>query len=103
MRFELPYFTISGIQVRYLKVVEKTGYQALPWVRYITQNGDDYRWGLRGIFASAWTLTSCCQSAKCRGKRRAASWDDMSLWNRWTNCIEIHPSSVLGIMLAGIM
>jgi AP-1 complex subunit mu len=34
---------VSGIQVRYLKIVEKSGYQALPWVRYITQNGDDYR------------------------------------------------------------
>ena len=42
-RFEIPYFTVSGIQVRYLKIVEKSGYQALPWVRYITQNGDDYR------------------------------------------------------------
>ncbi|KAI0323793.1 hypothetical protein GY45DRAFT_1376062, partial [Cubamyces sp. BRFM 1775] len=40
--FEIPYFTVSGIQVRYLKIVEKSGYQALPWVRYITQNGDDY-------------------------------------------------------------
>ncbi|CAM0135093.1 unnamed protein product [Umbelopsis sp. WA50703] len=38
--FEIPYFTVSGIQVRYLKIVEKSGYQALPWVRYITQNGD---------------------------------------------------------------
>ena len=28
------------IQVRYLKIIEKSGYQALPWVRYITQNGD---------------------------------------------------------------
>ena len=46
IRFEIPYFTISGIQVRYLKVVEKSGYQALPWVRYITQNGDDYRYVL---------------------------------------------------------
>nr|XP_034958865.1 LOW QUALITY PROTEIN: AP-1 complex subunit mu-1-like [Zootoca vivipara] len=26
--------------VRYLKIIEKSGYQALPWVRYITQNGD---------------------------------------------------------------
>lgn len=40
VRFELPYFTVSGIQVRYLKIIEKSGYQALPWVRYITQNGD---------------------------------------------------------------
>jgi len=37
--FEIPYFTVSGIQVRYLKIIEKSGYQALPWVRYITQNG----------------------------------------------------------------
>jgi AP-1 complex subunit mu len=53
VKFEIPYFTVSGIQVRYLKIVEKSGYQvrillfpcllqALPWVRYVTQNGDDY-------------------------------------------------------------
>lgn len=40
VRFEIPYFTTSGIQVRYLKIIEKSGYQALPWVRYITQNAD---------------------------------------------------------------
>jgi AP-1 complex subunit mu len=40
VQFELPYFTVSGIQVRYLKIVERSGYQALPWVRYITQAGD---------------------------------------------------------------
>lgn len=40
VRFEIPYFTVSGLQVRYLKIIEKSGYQALPWVRYITQNGD---------------------------------------------------------------
>ncbi len=39
IKFEIPYFTVSGIQVRYLKIVEKSGYHALPWVRYITQNG----------------------------------------------------------------
>ena len=38
--FEIPYFTVSGIQVRYLKVIEKSGYQALPWVRYITTAGE---------------------------------------------------------------
>jgi len=40
IKFEIPYFTVSGIQVRYLKIIEKSGYQALPWVRYITANGD---------------------------------------------------------------
>ncbi|KAI6175795.1 Adaptor complexe medium subunit family protein [Aphelenchoides bicaudatus] len=27
-------------EVRYLKIIEKSGYQALPWVRYVTANGD---------------------------------------------------------------
>ncbi|CAK5013565.1 unnamed protein product [Meloidogyne enterolobii] len=40
VKFEIPYFTTSGLQVRYLKIIEKSGYQALPWVRYVTQNGD---------------------------------------------------------------
>lgn len=40
VKFEIPYFTVSGVQVRYLKVIEKSGYQALPWVRYITTAGN---------------------------------------------------------------
>lgn len=40
VNFEIPYFTVSGLQVRYLKVIEKSGYQALPWVRYITMAGN---------------------------------------------------------------
>ena len=39
VKFEIPYFTVSGIQVRYLKILEKSGYDALPWVRYITASG----------------------------------------------------------------
>ncbi len=39
VKFEIPYFTF----VRYLKSVEKSDYQALYWVPYITQHGDDYR------------------------------------------------------------
>jgi len=42
--FEIPYNTASGLQVKYLKVVEKDGYSALPWVRYITRsNGYEFR------------------------------------------------------------
>ncbi|KAI0167824.1 Mu homology domain-containing protein [Pestalotiopsis sp. NC0098] len=41
VKFEIPYFTTSGIQVRYLKISEpKLQYPSLPWVRYITQSGD---------------------------------------------------------------
>lgn len=28
VKFEIPYFTVSGIQVRYLKIIERSGYQA---------------------------------------------------------------------------
>ena len=38
--FEIPYFTVSGLQVRYMKIVEKSGYEAVPWVRYMTKNGE---------------------------------------------------------------
>jgi len=40
VKYEIPYYTVSGVQVRYLKVIEKSGYQALPWVRYITRSGN---------------------------------------------------------------
>jgi AP-1 complex subunit mu len=37
--FEIPYFTVSGLQVQYLKVFDKSGYQAVNWVRYMTLSG----------------------------------------------------------------
>lgn len=43
VNFNIPYFTTSGIQVRYLKIIEpKLQYQSYPWVRYITKSGPDY-------------------------------------------------------------
>lgn len=43
--FEIPGSTISGLQLRYLKITEDMlKYDALPWVRYITKSGDyEYR------------------------------------------------------------
>lgn len=40
IEFEIPYFTVSGLQVRFMKIVEKSNYEAVPWVRYITRNGE---------------------------------------------------------------
>jgi AP-1 complex subunit mu len=31
VKFEIPYFTVSGLQVRYLKIIEKSGYQVLTY------------------------------------------------------------------------
>lgn len=39
----LSFIFVFPRQVRYLKIIEKSGYQALPWVRYITQNGGRLR------------------------------------------------------------
>jgi AP-1 complex subunit mu len=40
VKVEIPYYTVSGIQVRYLKIIEKSGYASLPWVRYLCASGD---------------------------------------------------------------
>ncbi|AOA65356.1 AP-1 complex subunit mu-1-Iike [Komagataella phaffii CBS 7435] len=43
VNFQIPYFTTSGLQVRYLRINEpKLQYKSYPWVRYVTQSGDDY-------------------------------------------------------------
>ncbi|GIQ89832.1 hypothetical protein KIPB_012417, partial [Kipferlia bialata] len=37
VNFSVPYFCVSGLQIRYLKVHEQVlGYRAMPWVRYLT-------------------------------------------------------------------
>jgi len=40
VKFDIPSFTVSGIQVRYLKIQDKSGYQAFPYVKYVTKNGE---------------------------------------------------------------
>ena len=39
MDFEVPMFTSSGMQIKFMKVTEKSRYQAIKWVRYITKAG----------------------------------------------------------------
>jgi len=39
LQFQVPMFTASGLHVRFLKIYEKSGYQAVKWVRYVTQGG----------------------------------------------------------------
>lgn len=40
IEFEIPYFTISGTTVKYLRVTDSSGYEASPWVKYITESKD---------------------------------------------------------------
>jgi len=37
MEFSIVMFTSSGLLVRYLKVIEKSGYSSVKWVKYITR------------------------------------------------------------------
>jgi AP-2 complex subunit mu-1 len=39
MQFQVPMFTSSGFDVRFLKVYEKTPYPTVKWVRYVTKAG----------------------------------------------------------------
>jgi AP-2 complex subunit mu-1 len=38
--FQIPMYASSGIQVRFLKVYEKSSYQHAKWVKYVTKAGD---------------------------------------------------------------
>ncbi len=38
--FNIPMYTSSGMQVLYLKVWEKSGYETTKWVRKLTKAGD---------------------------------------------------------------
>ena len=40
LTFAVPSYTVSGVQVRYFKIQEKSNYDNFPWVRYLVRNGD---------------------------------------------------------------
>lgn len=40
MDFQVLMFTSSGLLVRFLKVFEKSNYQSVKWVRYMTKAGN---------------------------------------------------------------
>jgi len=41
--FQVLMFTSSGLIVRFLKVFEKSGYQSVKWVRYLTKASGTYQ------------------------------------------------------------
>ena len=42
IKFVINYLTISGIQVRYLKIIEREQYDAASWCRYLTKAHKNY-------------------------------------------------------------
>jgi len=41
--FQVLMFTASGLIVRFLKVFEKSNYQSIKWVRYLTKASGSYQ------------------------------------------------------------
>lgn len=40
MEFQISMVSVSGVQVRFLKVYEKSSYQTSRWVRYLSKAGE---------------------------------------------------------------
>ena len=38
--FQIPMYSSSGVQVRFLKVYEKSSYETMKWVRYLSKAGE---------------------------------------------------------------
>jgi AP-1 complex subunit mu len=36
--FIIPYFTLSGLNVRFMKIMNDNEYEGTPWVRYVTES-----------------------------------------------------------------
>ena len=40
VHFEIPFYTLSGVLVKFLKIKDRSDYKALSWVRYLAKNGE---------------------------------------------------------------
>lgn len=40
VKFKIQYLAASGLQIKYVRIVEKGTYEAISWVRSLTQSGD---------------------------------------------------------------
>ena len=47
--FQVLMFTASGLIVRFLKVFEKSNYQSIKWVRYLTKASGSYQIRVRSL------------------------------------------------------
>ncbi|XP_059504237.1 AP-1 complex subunit mu-1-like isoform X2 [Stegostoma tigrinum] len=40
VKFKIQYLAASGLQIKYVRIIEKSTYQAISWVRCLTKSGD---------------------------------------------------------------
>lgn len=73
IQFEIPYFTLSGINVRYLKIVDKTGYTAVrscvlwSWLARLSAVADISSRG-SGTSPRAGRTMFCVRYVLCEGR-----------------------------------
>lgn len=98
-------FPLPLQQVRYLKIIEKSGYQALPWVRYITQNGGKVTTRRMVVHSapmcSYWaTVGQCCaiwwERALfwCSFMKRGYNVEHEAMWQGPAKCMKVETLSL---------
>ncbi|XP_072430438.1 AP-1 complex subunit mu-1-like [Chiloscyllium punctatum] len=40
VKFKIQYLAASGLQIKYVRIIEKSTYQAISWIRSLTKSGD---------------------------------------------------------------
>lgn len=40
LNFNIPMYTVSGVKVSFLRIMEKSGYKPYKWIRYLTKSGE---------------------------------------------------------------
>lgn len=58
-------FTASGLLVRFLKVFEKSGYQSVKWVRYLSKANGSYQVRVSDCRLFRYVDTNDCSFEKC--------------------------------------
>ena len=58
--FQVLMFTASGLIVRFLKVFEKSSYQSVKWVRYLTKASGSYQVRVSTSSVSCFGMTINC-------------------------------------------
>lgn len=83
-------------KVRYLKIIEKSGYQALPWVRYITQNGGRSGVQQQGAqmcsyaLGNSWAIMCNMVGTELALMQFRESWIHEAMWQRPAKCGKVN-------------
>lgn len=98
-------FPLPLQQVRYLKIIEKSGYQALPWVRYITQNGGKVTTRRMVVHSapmcSYWATVGQCRAIWweralfwCSSMKRGYNVEHEAMWQGPAKCMKVETLSL---------